>query len=149
MDEIVSKDATAVAPRKKRLSAPALRITVLILLGVLHLVGAFTLGVIVEDAFEPPSIEWRQYYGVARGMDSEGRFCIDNSKEGLRCAVPRLEGNPRFLLPEEGSAVRGGYAELPSDTSDLPEPSWLWVTKLACGWPGTEEATRCPRTPAP
>ncbi len=109
-----------------------------------------TIGVVVgnwDELFQIPPVNVSQYYGVAQGTDSKGRFCINNSEEGVRCAVLRLpEGADP---PEEGYPVRGGYAELPSDTSDLPEPSWLWVTLLSCGWEGTEDATRCPSGTAP
>jgi hypothetical protein len=92
------------------------------------------------DPIEPVRV--RQYYGVAVDEGDDGGYCVDNSSTGVECAVPRLEDGAR--LPPIGSPVRGGLAALPSDTSDRPEPSWLWLTTLDCGWDGTEGATVCP-----
>ena len=97
-----------------------------------------------SDAISPVHVE--QFYGVAAGLNAEGEFCIVNSATGERCAVLRLASGTD--LPPDGSPVRGGLARLPSDTSDTREPSWLWVSEIACGWKGTEKATLCPN-PAP
>ena len=94
------------------------------------------------DPIEPARIQ--QFYGVARGENDDGEYCIENSSAGLRCAALRLENGSD--LPVEGSPVRGGLTRLPSDSSDLPRDTWIWVTALACGWDGTEEATVCPET---
>jgi hypothetical protein len=93
-----------------------------------------------EDPIPPVHVE--QFYGVAAGTNQQGQYCIDNSTEGLRCAVLRVGFD--ITLPREGTPVRGGFARLPNDTSDPREASWLWVTELACGWKGTEAATICP-----
>ncbi len=111
--------------------------------------GAFGLsvgwiaGLSHEGAFDSiKPVRVRQYYGVAMGENEDGEYCIEHSSDGAECAVLRLEDDAR--LPEVGSPVRGGLTQLPSDTSDPYEPSWLWVTGLACGWEGTEGATACP-----
>jgi hypothetical protein len=90
-----------------------------------------------------PPIKTSYYDGVAVGVNSDGEYCIDNSSEGVRCAVPRLDAG--YRLPPAGAPVRARYARLPSDTSYPPEPSWLWVTELACSGSGAkaEEASRC------
>jgi hypothetical protein len=92
------------------------------------------------DPIEPVRV--RQYYGVAVDEGDDHEYCVDNSSSGVVCAVPRVEAEAR--LPPIGSPVRGGLAALPNDASDLPEPSWLWLTTLDCGWDGTEGATVCP-----
>lgn len=86
------------------------------------------------------TISWRLYHGVAQGIDSEGRFCIDSRDSGVLCGRPRLEEGAE--LPDGGKPVRAAYVKLPSDTSYPPEPSWLWVTELACT-SDTEDAPAC------
>ena len=94
----------------------------------------------LRDTIQPVRV--RQYDGVALGMNDKGEFCINNSTTGQRCGIPRLAAGAK--PPPNGTPVVGGFARIPSDSSDLPAPSWLWLTELACGWEGTEGATRCP-----
>jgi hypothetical protein len=103
-------------------------------------VGAGVFYATHRDAIQPVRVS--QYYGVALGMNEQGEFCIKNSTTGERCGIPRLAAGAK--PPPNGAPVSGGFARIPRDSSDLPAPSWLWLTELACGWEGTEGATHCP-----
>jgi hypothetical protein len=108
-------------------------------LAIAALCGSMYTRYTLSQGIAPFRVE--QFYGVAAGMNAQGQFCIDNSTTGLRCAELRIEQGAE--LPRDGTPVRGGFAELPSDMESL-EASWLWITELACGWEGTENATICP-----
>ncbi len=116
---------------------------------VLRLVAGtvvFAAGVVVgvllsadNPPIEPARIE--QYYGVSSGVDTDGRYCIENDERGERCADLRLpEGSE---IPDAGLPVRGGAAALPDDSSDLPTPVWLWVTPMSCDSTDTDQDLAC------
>jgi hypothetical protein len=90
------------------------------------LVGAEQLGEF--DSIEP--IRVSTFYGTARGLNGDGRYCIDDEDDGVVCAVLRVDED--LPMPRNGELARGGIGDLPSDSSDLPESSWLWVTPMAC-----------------
>lgn len=121
----------------------AARIAGLVLVGLV-LVGVGIVGGIVyvdeRDAIDPVPIS--QFYGVSAGTDEQGRYCIDSESDGRRCALLRLRDGDE--IPPAGGPIRGGYSLLPSDSSDPPEPSWIWLTPLACLLDTSNDDLRCP-----
>lgn len=85
------------------------------------------LGTLIS-AHEPiQPIHFHQFYGIVESLDGD-RLCIRGEGE-LRCA--RLRSRPEDRIAPVGQPARGGYAEIPSDSSDPREPPWLWVTEIA------------------
>jgi hypothetical protein len=111
---------------------------------VVLLVAAGTMaGVFYADHRDPiEPVRVSQFYGESAGMNERGQYCIESESDGRRCAIPRLRDGAE--VPPTGSPVRGGFGRIPSDTSDLPEPSWLWLTRLACPDEPADATATCP-----
>lgn len=87
--------------------------------------GYFADAVLFADPIEPVRVS--QFYGTVQSHEGD-RLCI-RGDERVRCG--RLRLRPEDQIAPVGSPARGGYAVVPSDSSDLPEPSWLWVSQLS------------------
>lgn len=93
---------------------------------VVGAIGGYVVAVLVlADPIAPVRVS--QFYGTVESHEGD-TLCM-RAGDRVRCA--RLRLRPEDRIPPVGSHARGGYAEIPSDSSDPREPSWLWVSKLA------------------
>jgi hypothetical protein len=100
-----------------------------LLAGILLLTIGFGVGWIFSRSTPIPLVEITQQYGTLKvGKDAEHR-CVER-KDDRAVVCGRLRLPPDARVPELGVPVRGGYAEVPSDSSDGPEPSFLWMTQM-------------------
>src|SRR4051794_36831875 len=102
---------------------------------VLTSVAAFVVGItlgaagttLITDGGPIPPTRVRQVYGQVSSHTGD-RLCIVSDRMAV-CG--RLRTRPEDPVAGIGEQARGGYAHVPSDSSDVPEPSWLWVTPMA------------------
>lgn len=110
------------ARRRSRLVVVAVGLLVMLGLG-----AAFGLGWTFALSTPIPLVEITQQNGTLRAGSDVDHRCIERPDHTMLCGRLRLSSIAR--TPDLGVPIRGGYADVPSDSSEGPEPSWLWLTQ--------------------